>query len=170
MRDQQPGALSVLSLRVGLAVAESLPLSRSEVMLKWPNDILLWEKKLGGVLCEAQWKGHNVEWVVVGIGLNVHGPVPADVGPSAVALDEVVRGTTRLGVLDALIPGLKRMGNGPELGLEERAAYARRDWLAGRRLAAPVSGVALGVDPDGSFLVQTHQGVERVVGGTVVTA
>ncbi len=43
----------------------------SALTLKWPNDLLLGERKLAGILCESRWRGREVE-VVVGFGINVH--------------------------------------------------------------------------------------------------
>jgi len=51
--------LGVLSVRVGLAVADAVDalLGRPETRLKWPNDVLLGERKLAGTLCEGRWHG-----------------------------------------------------------------------------------------------------------------
>lgn len=68
--------IPVLSVRIGIALAEYLDSIRRPatppVGLKWPNDLLLDDRKLGGVLCEARWHGDRLGWIVVGVGLNVH--------------------------------------------------------------------------------------------------
>ena len=52
-------ALELLSLRAGLAVAELLETLGAEgrIALKWPNDLMLDDRKCGGILCEARWQG-----------------------------------------------------------------------------------------------------------------
>lgn len=62
--------LEGLSLAVGAALAERLELLDLPVRLKWPNDLLVAERKLGGILVEAQWRGQAPPIVVVGVGLN----------------------------------------------------------------------------------------------------
>jgi hypothetical protein len=52
--------------------------------------------------------------------------------------------------------------------VEEQKSYGGIDWLAGRELAAPLKGRAVGVDRDGALLVETLQGRKRVLAGTVL--
>ena len=79
--------VEVISLRAGLAVAEALqPLIPKPVQLKWPNDVMLYGRKLGGVLCEARWQGESLGWVVVGVGLNIKNYVPHELEGGAVSL------------------------------------------------------------------------------------
>jgi BirA family biotin operon repressor/biotin-[acetyl-CoA-carboxylase] ligase len=158
---------SVLSLRAGLAVVDAVAEVGANARLKWPNDVILEDRKLAGILCEARWVADRLAWVAVGIGINVHGPFPGDIADRAIALTEAVPGATRLQVLEALVPRLHRMPDMPDLTDQERAAYDRCDWLAGRRIRQPVRGVALGVDRDGALMVETGRGVSRVVGGNI---
>lgn len=86
--DQAPPALSALSLVVGVAVARALHRFAPAVQLKWPNDLLLGQAKLGGILVEASTQPEGPLQVVIGIGLNV-GPalastvIPASMGAAA---------------------------------------------------------------------------------------
>jgi biotin-[acetyl-CoA-carboxylase] ligase BirA-like protein len=100
-----PGPLEtgVLALRVGLAVAASLERLGCRPRVKWPNDVLLDGRKVAGILCEARSMPGEPGWVAVGIGMNVHGPLPDELAQSAVALDEVVP-VTRIAVLERLLP------------------------------------------------------------------
>ena len=157
----------VLSLRVGLAVVEAVAEVGASARLKWPNDVVLEDRKLAGVLCEARWVADKLAWVAVGIGVNVHRPLPGEIADRAIALTEVVPDATRLKVLEALVPRLHRMPDLPDLAESERKAYERCDWLAGRKIHEPVRGTAIGVDRDGALMVETGRGVSRVVGGTV---
>src|SRR5947207_8593825 len=63
--------LGVMSVRVGLAVADAVDtlLGRLETRLKWPNDVLLAERKLAGILCEGRWQGEALQWLAVGVGV-----------------------------------------------------------------------------------------------------
>jgi BirA family transcriptional regulator, biotin operon repressor / biotin---[acetyl-CoA-carboxylase] ligase len=81
------GAIEIISLRAGLAVATALEAQVTRpIRLKWPNDLMLEDQKLGGLLCEARWAGEALAWVAVGVGLNIRNPVPPQLGSMAVSL------------------------------------------------------------------------------------
>lgn len=92
----QPGArrmgswLSWIPLFSALAAAESLsPHAGLAVSVKWPNDLLIDEKKLGGILCEQTTMPDKTMAVVIGIGLNVNAPLdtfPEELRANAVSL------------------------------------------------------------------------------------
>lgn len=65
------GSVSLIPLAAGLAVAEAADEHAVAAELKWPNDVLVAGRKLAGVLSEASSGSAGVEWVVVGIGVNV---------------------------------------------------------------------------------------------------
>jgi BirA family biotin operon repressor/biotin-[acetyl-CoA-carboxylase] ligase len=169
-RPRRPIETGVLALRVGLAVAHTLEDLAVETRLKWPNDILLGERKLAGVLCETRWQGNHLRWVAVGIGMNVHGPLPAEVAKTAISLDAVRPGVRRVDVLEQLVPRLLGLPDDAELTTDEQLAYERFDWLRGKDLVKPLNGRVLGVDERGALLVKTGSGLERVAGGHVVAA
>lgn len=160
----------VLALRVGLAVADTVSELGAPVRLKWPNDIVARDRKLAGILCEARWHGNRVRWIAVGLGMNVHGPLPEQIVTSAIALERLICGVHRVEVLERLVPKLLALPDAPELSEGERAAYRCYDWLAGRELVAPLRGHVRGVDAGGALLVETPDGVERLAGGHIVAA
>lgn len=170
---RRPGPVresGILALRVGMMVREALERFGVTCRLKWPNDIVVCDRKLGGVLCEAHWSGGNAVWVAVGIGLNTMSPLPPEVSLSAIALDEVESRVSRIDVLETLLPKLVRLPVSHELTDAEMGAYADGDWLRGRKLSEPLGGTARGIAKDGALLVETEAGIERVVGGSVVPA
>jgi BirA family biotin operon repressor/biotin-[acetyl-CoA-carboxylase] ligase len=148
--------LGVISVRVGLAVADAVDalLGRVETRLKWPNDVVLGERKLAGILCEGRWHGEAPQWLAVGVGVNVCNAIPAAVARRAVALVEWLPAIRRLDLLDRLVPALAGLASGePALSERECAAFAARDWLLGRQLRSPAAGRARGLRPDGALLV-----------------
>ena len=166
--------LELVSLRSGLAVAEaleSLGLGR-ELRLKWPNDLMLGDRKTGGILCEARWHGSALAWVVIGLGLNVANPPAADLAGSATNLASVRPGLTPGGLADPIIEALRTVdAAGGPLSADERARFGRRDWLRGRMLAAPAAGRADGLEADGALRVRAADGTSTTVrAGTVVLA
>jgi BirA family biotin operon repressor/biotin-[acetyl-CoA-carboxylase] ligase len=141
----------LLPLRAGLAVAD---LAGEPAVVKWPNDVLLGERKLAGVLVEAR----PSEWAVLGIGVNVA------VDLSALPDDVRGRAATLGRPASALEPTLREL-----LALLERrlveppgdclAALRARDALLDRPLRwAGGEGVGAGIDDAGSLLVRRADG------------
>jgi BirA family biotin operon repressor/biotin-[acetyl-CoA-carboxylase] ligase len=172
-RPASAAGAELLSLRLGLAVAEALEeaLPGLRIEIKWPNDLMLDQRKLGGILCEARWQGDAPGWIVAGVGLNVANPIRPLLGDSAVALAEVRPGVTPEGLLPAVLARLRRrMPAGEYLGAAEQELLASRDWLRGRQLRAPAPGRAEGIAPDGALLVRSPAGLAVVRGGSVELA
>jgi BirA family biotin operon repressor/biotin-[acetyl-CoA-carboxylase] ligase len=147
----------LLSLRAGLATAAALEAIRGlpPVELKWPNDVLLDGRKVGGILCEARWQGDALAWVAVGIGLNVRNQPPADTRRPGARLAEWRADLTVDEVLAALLAELHGLdAGGSTLGRQELAAWRRRDWLRGRTLRVPVAGLVEGIEADGALRVR----------------
>src|SRR2546425_5973744 len=109
---------------------------------KWPNDALLGDRKLAGILCEGRWQGNTPQWLALGVGVNVRNAIPAAVARGAVALVEWLPAVRRIDLLDGLVPPLARTASGGGAGLSplECAAFAARDWLRGRQLRTPAVG------------------------------
>ena len=170
-------ALGVLSLRVGLVLADVVEavlgirptaISGPRAGLKWPNDVLISDRKVAGILCEGRWQGESLQWLGIGIGMNVVNEIPAELQSRAVALRELRPSVRRIDVLDQLVPALLRLtAHGAQLTQFECAAFARRDWLRGRQLRTPLAGRAAGIRPDGALLVDTGAGTTMVQGGHV---
>jgi BirA family transcriptional regulator, biotin operon repressor / biotin---[acetyl-CoA-carboxylase] ligase len=149
-----------LPLAAAVAVAEAVPV---EAAIKWPNDVLVDGRKLAGILVEGR---PQDGWAVLGIGLNVSAPAggfPEEIRELATALPA---GTARADVLTALIARLEARLASP---LQEvLAEWRRRDALLGREIGwEGGSGVAAGIDEDGSLLVETGAGREALVAGEV---
>ena len=118
------------------------------VRLKWPNDVLVDGRKLAGILVETRWREGQVDWVAVGIGINVG----MSDEPNATGLRV---GTRRLDVLAELMPALRAAARarGP-LSPKELERWAALDVAAGRRCRSPVPGVVRGLASDGSLIVE----------------
>lgn len=174
LRPEDPAAVEVLSLRVGLAVARTLERSGSvpAIGLKWPNDLILNDRKLAGVLCEARWRGERIGWVTVGVGINVRNPVPEEVRETAVRLVDHDPALTPELLAEPVRSAIAAVDLATgELAAEELTEFARRNWLRGRRLLEPVSGLAGDVLADGTLQVRGEGGNVRAArGGTVVMA
>lgn len=156
-RPPSGAGVELLSLRAGLATAAALESIRGlpPVELKWPNDVLLGGRKVGGILCEARWQGDALAWVAVGIGVNVQNRPPVTAALPGCSLGEWRSDLTVDEVLAALLAELHAIdGGGATLARPELAAWRRRDWLRGRTLRKPVNGMVEGIAADGALRVR----------------
>ena len=149
---ERPGdasMLRVLSLRVGLAIARALEtLTTERVLVKWPNDLYMSSGKLGGILIEARWRESIVDWVAIGVGINLR--VPASLAGAAA----LPAGVTRAALLRCVVPAVRAAAHGAAwLGVDELQEWHARDLAIGRRIIAPVAGTVQGVASDGALLV-----------------
>ena len=148
-RPADASMLRVLSLRVGIAIALAAePLADRAILVKWPNDLYTNGGKLGGILIEARWREQAVDWVAIGIGINLRAP---RLDGSAALHSR----TTRAALLRRVVPAVRAAVRGPAtLDEAELAEWHRRDFAIGREIVAPVAGTVQGVAPDGALLVR----------------
>ncbi len=160
-----PADWSGLSLAVGVAVAECL---HPAIRLKWPNDLWLEDRKLGGILIETASFGGGGErrYAVVGIGLNI-APRPAEgLSTPPAALRELAPGTdagTALGLIAE--PLVRTLQAFEQYGFRPfQARFDARDALRDRlvTLSDGTAGTAHGVSEAGSLLVHTAAGMQAV--------
>src|SRR5690606_38533332 len=119
-------------------------------------------RKVAGLLCEARWQGESLAWVVTGIGVNVANAVPDVLAGSAATLREVASAAGPEALAGPLAAALAAAGGtGGPLDTAELTDFAARDFLHGRHLQAPVTGVATGVAPTGELLVRDDRGHEH---------
>jgi BirA family biotin operon repressor/biotin-[acetyl-CoA-carboxylase] ligase len=178
-----PARRGWLPLLAGVAVASAVTaVTEVQTQLKWPNDVLAGSAKLGGILAETAGDA-----VVVGVGLNVsirpeELPPPGPGALAATSLRLAGSGETdREPLLTAILADFERWyqawqqagGDPDHSGL--RAGYLRLSGTVGRRVQAELpggqllSGLAVGVDPDGRLLVRVSSGAEvPVAAGDVV--
>jgi BirA family biotin operon repressor/biotin-[acetyl-CoA-carboxylase] ligase len=163
-RPKDVSGLGVLSLRIGIAAAEALDRFAVEpIRLKWPNDLFIDRSKLAGILVEARWREQSVEWVAIGLGINVK--PPANVAGAA----WLEPGTTRLEVLGDLMPALRSAAaaSGP-LTTAEMEEFNARDIARGRQCTEPAIGRVAGITPSGELLVALADSVAPFRSGSLV--
>lgn len=162
--------LSGLPLAVGVACARALErLGASGVGLKWPNDIVRGDGKLGGILVEVAGDAHASAAAVIGVGINVRLPAAAKraIGRPVADLDGAIGSRNALAArLLAEIAAAAAEFAHAGFGAFREEWLRRHAWQGRRvRVLAPsrrtVDGVAAGVADDGALIVETARGPER---------
>ena len=164
----------VVTMAAALALVDAVRLAAGvDADLKWPNDLLVDERKLAGLLAEADITGGVVRAVVIGVGCNVTwGGFPSELEDIATACDrEAGRPVERTALLDAF---LARLGARIETLDRVPGDYRSRLATIGRRVRVELTdrtleGVATGVDDHGRLVVQPGTGPSvTVAAGDVV--
>lgn len=182
--EKPPRNLPALTLAAGIGAIEALQkLGIDGVMLKWPNDLVLNDAKLGGILTEVQQQGIAELTVVAGLGLNLDLPEDIDIDGDSewtgrvASLQEAVAelGATEV-IAAAIIDAMRE-----SFSLYQHAGFAAftarwpaTDWLAGRQLSVVsgervIQGKGSGIADDGALLIACSDGTtERIVSGSVM--
>jgi BirA family biotin operon repressor/biotin-[acetyl-CoA-carboxylase] ligase len=176
-----PRDAGAMSLAVGVCVLRALKARGvGNIRLKWPNDVLAADRKLGGILIELRAESGGPACVVVGIGLNVAlgqdllkhiastGLQATDLASHASAV--VSRNALAASLIESCIRGLMEFEReGLRAFIEE---WRDADALQGREISVQstdtvVRGLARGVDLSGALLVETSNGLRKFLSGEI---
>lgn len=171
-----PEQMALRSFTASLALHDALThLGARELSLKWPNDVLLNERKLAGILLEVPSPG----LLVLGIGVNLAAaPTPEQVEPGAVPpislLDATGVSVEPLTLLDVLAAAFaKREAQLMTWGFAPiRAEWTRHVARLGQHITArlpgeTVHGVFTDVDQDGHLILKTDTGLRHITAGDI---
>ncbi len=175
-----PNKMSMITLMTAIACAEAVEeVTGLLPSIKWPNDLLIGEKKMGGILTEADMEMDRINFVIVGIGINVnmpHSSFPPSIRDTATSLREAPdTEISRIALIQALLRKFElwyqRLGQG--WGDAVKGRWEEISQIRGKEveivfMGETVKGQALEIDADGALLVQEPGGeVKRIVAGDV---
>jgi BirA family biotin operon repressor/biotin-[acetyl-CoA-carboxylase] ligase len=169
----------VAAVAVAEAVATLLPAGVA-ITCKWPNDVLVEGRKIAGILLETATAADGaVEWVIIGIGINVasHPPASETIYPATSLAGGGAAGVTVETLLEVLCPRLEfwlRRWAGEGFAVV-RAAWLARAHDLGRPIAItgnrlPVRGIFRGLDGDGALVLDDGGELRRMTVGDVLPA
>jgi BirA family biotin operon repressor/biotin-[acetyl-CoA-carboxylase] ligase len=164
LRLQAPGATVTMAL--GLAVQRAIDdMAGVSPDLRWPNDVMLNERKLAGIMVQAA-----DDALIAGIGVNVNQPAfPDELKSIATSLRiETGREHSKDALLDRIVAESLRYVQIGKAGIlrrfEERSSYVRGKAV---EVDGAIKGITAGLDQDGFLLVQTATGTEKIIAGGV---
>lgn len=169
-----PELAPLIALAAGLAVRAAVaPLLDAPALVKWPNDVLVGDRKLAGLLVESQISGAKLTSVVVGLGLNVaQASFPEPLSASATSLALLgAAPSTRESLLASILSELAARWQLLETHAPQELMHELRehDALLGRPIRVDGRpGTARGVDNAGRLLLEDDSGrLEPCVSGHV---
>ena len=178
LRPSLPAAeAGVFSLLAGLAVAEALEAflpPTNAPTLKWPNDVLLGGAKLAGILIDAAPGAKSLDWLVIGIGVNLlHAPNVA--GRATTTLATHGRAITAADAATAIIASLAawleilgESGPAPILAAWLARAHKLGTPLTVRTAQSTVTGAFAGLSPTGELLLAQPNHIARINTGEIL--
>jgi len=168
----------MISLAAGLAVRDALieMMPNCPFVLKWPNDVLVGDRKVCGILVE-QHSNSQRQAVIIGIGVNVNNSLrdaPAEISHRAISLFDLEGHSLDLSavliaILQRLSHRIKQLTTQPRLVLGETN---RHNVLTGRVVTlqmrdCSITGLCVGVDDEGQLVLQTETQLHRCASGVV---
>lgn len=180
-----PENLPPMTLALGVGVVNALAdLGVQDLCLKWPNDLLIGNNKLGGILTETQFRNRDEICVVAGIGINVDPPeaiaggIESDWAHRAIGLRSSMaeppsREQLAVAIIDAFFSAFTSYDqHGFSYFKDDFVAI---DWLAGQSIVVDtpggdIKGIATGIDKWGGLLVDSDAGRQTIVSGSILQA
>ena len=178
--DCPPNRFPRLTLTAGVAVASAIQQTGIKPQLKWPNDILIADRKVGGILAEAVFDRRRIDFAILGIGINVNtecDELPVSVRSLATSLRlSLGKPLSRIDLLQTLLHLLEPWYESFCAGNFETIldAWCEFDNTLGRVVDVflperRLVGIAEALEPDGTLLVRDKRGcVHKIVAGDVV--
>ncbi|HDZ91704.1 MAG: biotin--[acetyl-CoA-carboxylase] ligase [Deltaproteobacteria bacterium] len=177
--DLSPDEAPRITFVTAISAAEALlSLTLLDVAIKWPNDILIKEKKVAGILTEISAEMDVIDYMVVGLGMNVNNPhLPHDIAERATSvLMETGGEFQRVKILreylrrqERYYQVLRESGFGPVLGRWKELTNTIGKRVMVEMIDRRYTGVVTGVDPDGVLILQEEGGqVRRILSGDVI--
>ncbi len=159
-----------LALAIGIAVCDAVRSVGAPAKLKWPNDVLLGDHKVAGILLEAQSQGSRLESLIVGVGVNLSAEVPPELATIATTVAAAVPSTahptlTRTEFLPVLLAALELwVDRYVSVGLSVVVDAWNERMTQGLQVrAGALTGTALGIDSDGNLRLRDSLGVIHTI-------
>jgi len=160
--------MPALSLIIGLLIAEALDETSGQkinAQLKWPNDILLGNKKICGILIESEIEQDNIE-ITIGIGINYSIPKKeswwGDLGKLA---DVLPREKLINAILKKIISYIEYSYPDWQKGWEKRCLHQNMEISIFTNQQKEIKGIFRGVDNEGKMLLETNNGIQSISSG-----
>jgi BirA family biotin operon repressor/biotin-[acetyl-CoA-carboxylase] ligase len=167
--------ITKLTLLSGLAVVKAIRLLYNlDVLLKWPNDIFIEGKKLGGILTEVEGETERVNFIVVGIGINANSSVNVDV-PTTSLKNEIRKDVHLTNLIQKILEQMEALyldySSDSSKFLEEYKQYSN---MLGKEVKVvqprkTIMGKAVDIDGDGALILRLVDGsYESIVSGDCI--
>ncbi|MEM1573578.1 MAG: biotin--[acetyl-CoA-carboxylase] ligase [Candidatus Methanomethylicaceae archaeon] len=173
-----PKEMYKLTLLFGVAVAKSLKIYGLEPYLKWPNDVLINNKKICGILLEGSTEADRIEYIAVGIGINANflvDSLPEDVRKNATSIFEILN--KKIDRAELLCEILKNSESLYLYAIENGFSHIISLWkslslfdkmVEIRLFNESIRGIAIDIDEDGALILNENGKIRKIYSGDVI--
>jgi len=162
----------LITMAASVSVAQAIEETTNiKPVVKWPNDLLVNGKKICGILTELDAEIDKINYVIVGIGINVNNEINNDLKNKAVSLKEITNSSiSRVNLLRAILKHFDKNYlhiNNPD--------YIRKQWFAHSKIKGKkimitegekkITGVVQDVDESGCLIINSDGIIKRIVSG-----
>ncbi len=171
-----PQKAMIVTMATSIAIAKVISsTTKTDVRIKWPNDVLINGKKVCGILTELSAEMDQINYMIIGIGLNVNNELPDNFHPTATSLKEVMNQVVSLKqLLLMLLSSLDEWYKQVKLN---NNTFIQETWLSltdiiGKQIEIKedgfiTKGVVKGITENGGLLVETEKGILHIVTGDI---
>ncbi|MBU2439400.1 biotin--[acetyl-CoA-carboxylase] ligase [bacterium] len=176
-----PSYISRITLMTAVAVVKAIKIcTQIESQIKWPNDILINEKKVCGILTEMSAELDIINWVVVGIGINVnidHRDFPEDIQENTISLKEILgKEVLRVKLVQTFLQGFEKYYE----SLKRREfSSILKEWklyshTLGKKIKVDmgeriITGEAMDINESGALILKKEDGqLVELISGTII--
>jgi BirA family biotin operon repressor/biotin-[acetyl-CoA-carboxylase] ligase len=162
------GQLSFLSAVALANVLEKIIPPAAQINLKWPNDLLINQKKAAGILIETE---NKMPWAVVGVGVNISSAPPGaiclyDIGVKTCGAGDILQLLAE--EMQMLVKTWEKQGFASIRGAWLERAYKRGKEITARLPQETLTGVFKGIDPAGALQLQMTDGTVKTINSAEV--
>ncbi|MCX5700574.1 MAG: biotin--[acetyl-CoA-carboxylase] ligase [Candidatus Omnitrophica bacterium] len=175
--DLLPAQASILTFMAAISICEAVKeVAGIDAQIKWPNDILVHSKKLGGILTEISAETDKVNFVNIGIGINVNNDKKSLISGATSLREQKKEEVSRLELLQEILRRLEAnylllAKKGSSIIIDK---WRQNNLTLGRRVkvycqSKHIEGEAVDIDKDGGLLIRKDSGLtQKVMTGDVV--
>ncbi|MFH1013030.1 MAG: biotin--[acetyl-CoA-carboxylase] ligase [Thermoplasmatota archaeon] len=171
-----PQKAMIVTMATSIALAEAIKETTGlEVRIKWPNDLLINGKKVCGILTELSAEMDQIDYMIIGIGMNVNNKLPDSLLHTAISLEQLT--SQPISLMNLLIASLSLLDEWYMQVRKNNERLIRDTWLSlsdmiGKQIEVKqetslMKGVVIGITENGGLLIETQEGTKQIVSGDI---
>lgn len=171
-----PQQAMYVTMTASIAIVQAIQtICGLDAEIKWPNDILIRGKKVCGILTEIDAEIDQVNYSIIGIGMNVNNKLSDELKEKAISLQMVKK--TRIDRKDLLCSILEHFDTLYIRLKDKRLDEIKKKWLSSSKMIGKniivhgekesISGTVMGIDDQGCLLLKDHEGMKQIVTGDI---
>jgi BirA family biotin operon repressor/biotin-[acetyl-CoA-carboxylase] ligase len=170
-----PEESTKLALILSIALKQTFDFYNVDSKIKWPNDIIINNKKIAGIIIETSAEQDIINWIVAGIGVNINNELPKELEEISISLKEIMnKEIDRIEFIckffinfEKLYTSFKQKGFKQFLKEYNDNILYKNKYVTINRGYNTINGINLGIDENGMLIVKTKDKLQKIISGTL---